>query len=129
MTNARRADRAAKSHLVLGRANYLRLTRQMNETYVKLDAALAHTLRMAADMVDTAQQIGLEPEKGQKLFVRLAQCSESMLASRNAVVAAHLEATRIRMRTDQAVTADGCYPDPYPHGQEDKGLKIVAQAA
>lgn len=125
--NARRAARALDAKMILGRENFLRLTRQMNNTYVKLDETLAHTLRMTADMIDTAQQIGLEPERGQKLFKRLAKCSDSMMATRDDVIAAHLEATRIRMRTDQAETADGCYP--YPYGQVEEKLRVVASKA
>ena len=58
------------------------------------------------------------------------------MSSRDDLISVHLEATRIRMRTDQAVVAEGCYPYfPYKidDGQtesadlaEDRKLRAVA---
>lgn len=125
MPNERRAARAADSSLILGRQKFLTLSRQMNETYVKLDQTFVHTLRLTADMIETAHVIGLEPEKGQKLFQGLTACTDGMMMTRGNLIAAHLEATRIRMRTDQAETADGCPPPPW--GEVGDGLRIVAE--
>ena len=78
-------------------------------------------------MIDTAQEIGLEPERGQKLFSKLTKFSSGVLSTRDDLIASHLEATRIRMRTDQAVTDDGCYPNPFPTGgEEEEKLRVVA---
>lgn len=115
MSNPRRAERAANSELHLGRERFLQLSQQMMEAYEKLDGTLAHTLRMTAEMVDTAHQIGLEPEKGQKLFRNLTSCSNSMMNTRDELIAAHLESTRIRLQTDQAETDAGCFPNPFRH--------------
>ncbi len=73
---------------------------------------------MMAAMIDTAQEIGLEPERGQKLFKKLQNFSGNVMSSREELISVHLEATRIRMRTDQAVVADGCYPY-YPYKIDD----------
>lgn len=125
MPRERRAMRAAESTLILGRQKFLELSGQMNETYVKLDGTISHTLRLAAAMIDTAHLIGLEPEKGQKLFSGLEGCASRLLNTRNDLIAAHLEATRIRMRTDQAETADGC--TPWGGGIEaESNLRVVA---
>jgi len=124
MPNERRAARAAQAELYLGHENFVRLTAQINQAYVKLDDTLAHTLRMSADFIETAQSIGLEPEQGQKLFRKLTTHAQTVLGSRDELIAAHLESTRIRMRTDQAERADGCLPPPW--GQEEEKLRIVA---
>ena len=124
MPNAQRAERAANAKFHLGRERYLELTGQLRETYEKLDGTLSHALRMTAAMIDTCQEMGLEPEKGQKLFIGLSKFSEGIIANREELISAHLEATKIRMRTDQAVTNDGCYP--WPFGEVEEKLKIVA---
>lgn len=123
MSNLRRADRAANSELYLGREHFQKLSQQMKEAYQKLDGTLAHTLRMTAEMVDTANEIGLEPEKGQKLFRNLTNCSASMMNTRDELITAHLEATRIRLKTDQAETDAGCYPIFF---EIKEPLKVVA---
>ena len=120
-----RSQRAANSKLYLGRKKFEELNSQLQETYSQLDSTLSHALRMTASMIETANAIGLEPEKGQKLFRKLTDFSTNVIGSREDLIAAHLEATRIRMRTDQAVTSDGCYPNPFKPSGEEK-LKIVA---
>lgn len=124
MSNARRAVRATNSTLILGRQRFLKLSGEMSEAYLKLDKALTHTLRLTADMIETAYEIGLEPDKGHKLFDGLANCANGMMSTRKDLIAAHLESTRIRMRTDQAETADGCPPVPW--GEVEETLRIVA---
>lgn len=127
MPELNRKQRAQTSELYLGRERFLELNGALQETYERLDGTLAHSLRMMASMIDTAQEIGLEPERGQKLFKKLQDFSGNVMASREDLISVHLEATRIRMRTDQAVTAAGCYPNPFSgSGQTDEGLRIVA---
>ena len=109
-----RKHRAETSELYLGHQRFLELNGALQETYERLDGTLAHSLRMMAAMIDTAQEIGLEPERGQKLFKKLQDFSGNVMSSREDLISVHLEATRIRMRTDQAVVGAGCYPyKPY----------------
>ena len=109
-----RKQRGDNSEFYLGHERFLELNGALRETYQRLDGTLAHSLRMMAAMIDTAQEIGLEPERGQKLFKKLQNFSGNVMSSRDDLISVHLEATRIRMRTDQAVVADGCYPyKPY----------------
>jgi hypothetical protein len=105
-----RKQRAETSELHLGHQRFVELNGALRETYERLDGTLSQSLRMMAAMIDTAQEIGLEPERGQKLFRKLQTFSGNVMSSREDLIAVHLEATRIRMRTDQAVVADGCYP-------------------
>lgn len=123
MTNLRRAERASRSTLHLSEEQFQSLTGQVRQSYEKLDELLAHMLRMNADMIDTAREAGLEPEKGQRLFRKLNSCVSDLVVSREDLVGAHLEATRIRMRTNQAERADGCYP-PRPAGHQ-TGIRLV----
>ncbi|WAC25148.1 hypothetical protein [Blastomonas sp. SL216] len=125
MTNQRRAERASRSALYLSEEQFQALTGQVQTSYEKLDELLAHMLRMNADMIDTARTAGLEPEKGQKLFRKLNTCVSDLVISREDLVGAHLEATRIRMRTNQAERADGCYsPRPLIEGHQN-GIRLV----
>lgn len=110
MSKEVRAARAAQSQLNLSDQRFLTLTTQVKQVYDRIDGALAQTLRLNADMIETAQEIGLEPEVGQKLFVELNDCVGTMMVSREKMVAAHTRATGIRMRTSQAARADGCWP-------------------
>jgi hypothetical protein len=105
-----RKQRAETNELHLGHQRFVELNGALRETYERLDGTLSQSLRMMAAMIDTAQEIGLEPERGQKLFRKLQTFSGNVMSSREDLIAVHLEATRIRMRTDQAVVADGCYP-------------------
>lgn len=123
MTNTRRAERASRSTLYLSEQQFQALTGQVQTSYEKLDELLSHMLRMNADMIDTARTAGLEPEKGQRLFRRLHTCVSDLVVSREDLVGAHLEATKIRMRTNQAERADGCYP-PRPEGHRG-GIRLV----
>lgn len=109
MSKEMRAARAAASNLYLDDKTYGDLTQKVKEAYDRIDGALAHTLRLNADMIETAQQIGLEPELGQKLFVDFNDCIDTMMTSRQKMVAAHTRATGIRMKTNQAETGAGCW--------------------
>jgi hypothetical protein len=93
-------------------AQFVSLTTQVKEVYERIDGALVETLRLNAEMIRTAQQIGLEPEVGQRLFSELSACVDTMMTSRQQMVAAHTRATAIRMRTNQAARGDGCWPWP-----------------
>ncbi|MCH4150611.1 MAG: hypothetical protein LKF30_01470 [Sphingobium sp.] len=110
MSKEFRAARAANTSLKLSDARFLQLTAQVRQVYERIDGALAQALRLNADMIETAQEIGLEPEVGQKLFVDLTECVGTMMQSREKMVAAHTRSTGIRMRTSQAARADGCWP-------------------
>ncbi|CAM5449567.1 hypothetical protein ACFSUK_23235 [Sphingobium scionense] len=127
MSNARRAERAAKSEMHMSDDTFFALSGQVHDAYVKLDDVLAHTLRMSADMIDTARTIGLAPEQGQKLFKRFHGCIDTMMQSREQLLGAHLEATKIRMKTNQAERADGCY-SPWSALEEKQAdaLRLVA---
>ncbi len=126
MPELNRKERAERSELHLGHQRFLELNGALQETYERLDGTLAHSLRMMAAMIDTAQEIGLEPERGQKLFKKLQNFSGNVMSSREELISVHLEATRIRMRTDQAVVADGCYPYK-PYGLDADQPVAVAQ--
>ena len=128
MPETKRKERAASSELYLGHQRFLELNGALQETYERLDGTLAHSLRMMAAMIDTAQEIGLEPERGQKLFKKLQNFSGNVMSSREELISVHLEATRIRMRTDQAVVADGCYPY-YPYKIDDGQAEASDHAA
>jgi hypothetical protein len=119
--------RAENSELYLGHERFVELNGALQETYERLDGTLAHSLRMMAAMVETAHEIGLEPERAQKLFKKLQDFSGNVMSSREDLISVHLEATRIRMRTDQAVVSEGCYPNPFKKSaHHDEGLRIVA---
>lgn len=110
MSRESRAARAALSEMHLSELRFTSLTTQIRQVYERIDSALVQALKLNADMIETAQEIGLEPEVGQKLFAELGECVGTMMASREKMVAAHTRATGIRMRTDQAARADGCWP-------------------
>jgi hypothetical protein len=112
MSRESRAARAAQSELQLTDARFVALTGQVKVVYERIDGALVEALRLNAEMIETAQEIGLEPEVGQKLFLELNECVGTMIISRQQMVAVHSRATGIRMRTSQAVRADGCWPWP-----------------
>lgn len=112
MSRESRAARAANSEMHLTDARFTALTTQVKQVYERIDGAIVETLRLNAEMIETAQEIGLEPEVGQKLFFELNDCVGTMMASRQKMIAAHSRATGIRMRTDQAARADGCWPWP-----------------
>lgn len=112
MSRERRTARAADSKLHLSDARFAALTTQVKQVYDRLDGALIEALRLNADMIVTAQEIGLEPEIGQKLFSELNDCVGTMMTSRQQMVRAHTRATGIRMRTNQAIRGDGCWPWP-----------------
>lgn len=82
MSKEFRAARAANTSLKLSDARFLQLTAQVRQVYERIDGALAQALRLNADMIETAQEIGLEPEVGQKLFVDLTECVGTMMQSR-----------------------------------------------
>lgn len=110
MSRESRAARAAQSELHLSEERFTSLTAQVKQVYERIDGALVQTLKLNAEMIETAQEIGLEPEIGQKLFAEITDCVGTMMTSREKMVAAHTRATGIRMRTDQAARADGCWP-------------------
>ncbi|MCB2013590.1 MAG: hypothetical protein R3E11_09970 [Sphingobium sp.] len=109
MSKEMRMARAAQSKLNLDDATFFSLTGQLKEAYAKLDGALSQTMRLNADMIDTAQRIGLEPETGQKLFTDFSDCIDTMMVSRQKMVTAHTRATGIRMKTNQAERGTGCW--------------------
>jgi len=110
MPQTQRAIRAAQSALRLDYRRGQALTDQIQDVYANLDAAVVETLRLNANMIETAREIGLAPEKGQKLFDGLSKCTATMLESRDEFVSAHRIATGIRMQTNQAETDWGCLP-------------------
>jgi hypothetical protein len=112
MSQESRAARAAQSRLHLTNERFVALTTQVQSVYARLDGAMVEALRLNANMIETAQEIGLEPEVGQKLFGEFNECVGAMMVSREKMVAAHTRSTGIRMRTNQAARADGCYPWP-----------------
>lgn len=113
MPTEMRQRRSQDSELYLGPARFQDLRRQLYDTYDHLDSAMSHALHMTASFMDAAREIGLEPEKAQKLYRKLSTLNSNMLCTRESLVSVHLDATRIRMRTDQAITCDGCYPNPF----------------
>lgn len=118
MSRESRAARAAQSQLHLSNERFIALTTQVQSVYERLDGAMVEALRLNANMIETAQEIGLEPEVGQKLFGEFTECVGAMMVSREKMVAAHTRSTGIRMRTNQAARADGCYPWPGGGGMD-----------
>lgn len=112
MSRESRAARAAESEMHLSDQRFQQLTGQVKQVYDKIDGALIDTLLLNAAMIETAQEIGLEPEVGQKLFADFNDCLTTMMDSRQKMVTAHTRATGIRMRTNQAVRGEGCWPWP-----------------
>lgn len=112
MPQIQRANRSAKSELHLDYRRGKALTDQIKTIYANLDAAVVETLRLNANMIETARDIGLAPEKGQKLFNGLNKCATTMIESREEFITAHRTATGIRMQTNQAETDWGCLPPP-----------------
>lgn len=97
---------AGAAKLPLNTDKFHALTRQVFSTYTKLDAALAHTLRLSGDMVETAGEIGLEADVGQALFNELTKCVDTIVLSRQQFLKAHRRAHVIRKRT--TVGWEGC---------------------
>ncbi len=112
MSRESRAARAVHSEMHLTDARFSALTAQVKHVYEWIDGALVEALRLNAEMIEAAQEMGLEPEVGQKLFFELNDCVGTMMASRQKMVSAHGRATGIRLRTNQAARADGCWPWP-----------------
>jgi hypothetical protein len=110
MSRESRAARAAHSEMHLSDGRFTSLTSQLKQVYERIDGALVETLRLNAEMIETCQEMGLEPEVGQRLFVELNDCVGTIVESRQKMVVAHTRATGIRMRTNQAARADGCWP-------------------
>lgn len=124
MSRETRAARAASSDLRLTDQRFHQLTGQLRDAYAKLDGTLIDTLLLNAAMIETAQEIGLEPEVGQKLFADFNDCLVTLMDGRQKMVSAHTRATAIRMRTSQAERADGCWP--FPGGGIDQDDKNVS---
>ncbi|WIW90463.1 hypothetical protein K3M67_20840 (plasmid) [Sphingobium sp. V4] len=95
-----------ESVLPLDRDRFLTLTESVFGTYTHIDAAMAHTLRLAGDMVETAGEIGLEPNVSQSLFDDLKNCIGTLLLSRQQFLKVHRRAHSIRQRT--TVAWEGC---------------------
>lgn len=110
MSRETRAARALHSEMQLSEERFASLTGQLRQVYDRIDGVLVETMKLSIGMIETAQEIGLEPEVGQKLFDEFNDCVGTMMASRQKMVAAHTRATGIRMRTSQAARADGCWP-------------------
>jgi hypothetical protein len=124
MSREARAARAARSDLQLSDNRFLSLTAQVKQVYDHIDSALIEALQLNVEMIRTAQEIGLEPEVGQKLFAELDECVGTIMDSRQKMVVAHTRATGIRMRTNQATRGDGCWPWP-GGGIEDEGQSVA----
>lgn len=129
MSHENRAKRAAQTQLVLSERRFRELTSQVKGVYNGIDEALVRALRLQIDMIETAQEIGLEPEIGQKLFDELNGCIGGMVNTRDKMVSAHTRATAIRMRTSQAARSEGCWNWPYGQANEDQSdvqpLRVV----
>ena len=125
MSEEYRATRGDRNKLDLDDKTFFDLSTKIRNAYELLDGALSHTLRLNADMVDTAQRIGLEPETGQKLFAEFSDCLGTLMDSRHKMLAAHTRATSIRMRTNQAERGFGCWELPSGH---DDGKQISLRA-
>ncbi|NWK94349.1 hypothetical protein DM806_01340 [Sphingobium lactosutens] len=108
--------------LPLDRDRFLTLTESVFGTYTHIDAAMAHTLRLAGDMVETAGEIGLEPNVSQSLFNDLTSCLGTMLLSRQQFLKVHRRAHAIRKRT--TVAWEGC---PYTIDSEPATSSVPVQ--
>jgi hypothetical protein len=73
MSRESRAARAAHSQLHLTDVRFVALTGQVKTVYERIDGAMVEALRLNANMIETAQEMGLEPEVGQKLFAGCCQ--------------------------------------------------------
>jgi hypothetical protein len=115
---------STKDPIHLSREDFLALTGKLNGAYRHLDAALAHTLEMAGDMVRVASKNGLQPETGQLLFDDLTSCLGTMVQTRSQLVKAHRRAHVIRGRSTQAM--EGCPP---PHVENGDNVVQLTSAA
>lgn len=129
MSRETRAARAAQTEMHLSDQRFHQLTGQVKQVYDKIDGALIDTLLLNAAMIETAQEIGLEPEVGQKLFADFNDCLTTMMDSRQKMVTAHTRATVIRMRTNQAVRSEGCWPWPGGGGGIEQDAPIQLRVA
>jgi hypothetical protein len=87
----------------------------LNHAYELLDAAMVHTLRTNAKMIETGRDIGLDPKSGQKLFTGLSACADAIMESRQNLITAHQQAHVIRMRSTAA--SEKMFGCPYPFGK------------
>lgn len=126
-----RTDNAIDWQMPVTHERFLHLTAQISGGYSKLDTALAHTLRMAGDMVETAEQMGLSPQVGQALFTDLARCTDAIIQSRSQFLKAHRRAHKIRRST--TVAWEGCpifsELDQADAESSPVGLHVVPKAA
>ncbi len=117
----------AKHTLQLDMATSQEIVDDINKAYELLDAAMAHTLRTAANIIETGHRIGLDPKSGQKLYSGLAATTDAMIESRQNLVAVHQQAHIIRMRSTAAgARMVGC---PWPFfADESQPVKLEAVA-
>lgn len=97
---------ASQPLLPLSDERFQSITNQIFGTYANIDTALAHTLRLSGDLVETAQEIGLEPNVSQALFADVSVCLGTMLQTRKEFLKVHRRAHSIRSRTTKAW--EGC---------------------
>lgn len=107
-----RNERAKRADYHIDDATYERLSSQIQDSYLKLDATCCHVLRMGADFIETAEAIRMRPELTQKLIGKSVKMLESIKESRADLVSYHLTATTLRMQTNQAVRGTGTFERP-----------------
>lgn len=101
----------------------------LHQAYELIDAAMIHTLRTSASLIEKGRSIGLDPKSGQKLFDEMAACTGAMVESRQNLVAAHQQAHRIRMRSTAAhVRMLGCPWGSLEEGEVAAPAKLAAVA-
>lgn len=116
--------------LPLTKAEAQAIVTDLNTAYAKIDEALVHTLRTSAKMIETGRSMGLDPLKGQKIYLDMDRCATAMLESRSNLVAAHQKAHRAR-RVSMAWEEDlfGCPRRPEGTLKEGRVLQIVPESA
>ena len=117
--------------LKLSREDAQIIANGLNAVYVKLNDALADTLRLGATMIDTASEMGLDPKSSQKIFESVSSCANDIIQGRKNLIAAHSGAHAVRMRkSSMKETLWGC-PVPYISSEPDMPIDMpsAAQAA
>lgn len=103
---------------------FISLSDQILGTYNRIDKALAHTLRLSSELVETADEMGLEPQVGQALFADLTNCVGSMVLSRQQFLKVHRRAHSIRKNT--TVAWEGC---PFAFDGEPATIPVLKAVA
>ena len=121
-----RNERAKKARYHVTDEQFHRLTDKIKGTYSRLDQTRCDALRLEAELLEVAEEIGLEPKLTQEIITRSSICLETMRDTRKNLVAVHNFTTGIRMQTNQAERGVGCYGSLDKADESKPDLRVVA---